>query len=516
VIDAIDLEIFRHLFESVADEMGIVLRHTAFSPNIVERLDFSCAVVGRDGGMVAQAAHIPVHLGSCHLTARLVLERVALEDGDVVLLNDPYLGGTHLPDITLFRPVFLPGETEPCFGVIARAHHADVGGGVPGSMGNFEELYQEGLIIPPVKLVARGERVRDVEALVLANVRTPRERRGDLTAQLAACDRGAQRIAELLDRYGAATLEEAGLALRARAARAMRAAIAALPDGRYRGEDRLDGPGTPRLRVCVEIDGERVRVDFTGSDPAMRGALNAHEAITLSCVFYVLRLLIEDDVPTNSGVLEALEMSLPPGSIVGATRPSAVAAGNVETSQRIVDLLFRALGRAARGRLPAASQGTMNNVSIGGRDVEGRPFTYFETLAGGLGGGPSGPGASGMHSHMTNTLNTPIEALETAYPLRVRRYALRKRSGGAGRHRGGDGLVREIESLVPVSVSLLGTRRATGAPGVAGGEAGRPGRDRLIDAAGRSRKLSPTASFTLLPGQRLRVETPGGGGWKKK
>ncbi|MEZ6195481.1 MAG: hydantoinase B/oxoprolinase family protein [Planctomycetota bacterium] len=512
-MNPVEVEIFRHLFESVAEEMGIVLRHTAFSPNIVERLDFSCAVVDAGGAMIAQAAHIPVHLGSCHLTARHLLAAVDLDPGDVVVVNDPFLGGTHLPDITLFAPVFLDGSSRPDFGVICRAHHADVGGGVPGSMGDFEELYQEGLVIPPVKIVAAGVPRRDIEALILANVRTPDERRGDLAAQLASCERGARRIVELAARYGAGTLEAAGVALRERAARAMRAAISDLPDGRYRAKARLDGPDSPLIAAEVRVEGERIRVDFTGTDPAVPSAVNAHEAITLSCVFYLLRTLIDDEVPTNSGVLEPLELVLPAGSLVGAERPSAVAGGNVETSQRIVDVLQLALARARGATLAAPSQGTMNNLSVGGRDGGGRPFTYFETIAGGMGGGPLGPGASGLHSHMTNTLNTPVEALESAYPLRVRRYAIRRGSGGEGKHPGGEGLVREIEALVPVTISLLATRRAEGAPGARGGAPGAPGRDWLIGADGRRRRLAPRVIRDLAPGEAVRIETPGGGGW---
>ncbi|HGY92071.1 MAG TPA: hydantoinase B/oxoprolinase family protein [Planctomycetes bacterium] len=514
-MNPIDVEVFRHLFQSIAEEMGVVLRRTAFSPNIKERLDFSCAVTGKDGDMVAQAAHIPVHLGACHLTARCILERVDLDPGDIVILNDPFLGGTHLPDITLFAPVFLPGQTgkAAAFGVLARAHHADVGGGVPGSMGDFDELYKEGLILPPVKLVRGGRRVEDVEALLLANVRTPDERRGDLRAQEAAVQRGVVRMQEAADRYGAKRLTAAAKDLHARAARAMSRVISDLPAGSASFEDRLDGPESPSIRVTLSKRKGRLHADFTGSSPQVASAVNAHESITLSALFYCLRCLAPEDVPTNSGLLEAVTLEIPEGSVVGARRPAAVAGGNVETSQRLVDVIFGAFHELLPGRIPAASQGSMNNLSLGGRDAEGRPFAYFETIAGGLGGGPEGPGASGMHSHMTNTLNTPIEALESALPLRVTAYRLRSRSGGVGRNPGGEGVVREIEALVPMTVTLMTTRRAEGPYGLEGGSPGRPGRNLLVRADGRSRTLPARVTLTLEPGWRIRVETPGGGGF---
>ncbi len=514
-MNPIDVEVFRHLFQAIAEEMGVVLRKTAFSPNIKERLDFSCAVTGRNGDMVAQAAHIPVHLGSCHLTARCILERVDLEPGDIVILNDPFLGGTHLPDITLFAPVFLPGQTgkAAAFGVLARAHHADVGGGVPGSMGDFDELYKEGLILPPVKFVRGGRRVEDVEALLLANVRTPDERRGDLRAQEAAVRRGVLRLGEAAERYGAKRLMTAAKDLHDRAARAMSRVIDGLPGGRATFEDRLDGPDSPLIRVTLEKRGGRFHADFRGSSPQVAGAVNAHESITLSALFYCLRCLAPEDVPTNSGLLDAVTLEIPEDSIVGARRPAAVAGGNVETSQRLVDVIFGAFHRLLPQRIPAASQGSMNNLSLGGRSGDGRPFAYFETIAGGLGGGPEGPGASGMHSHMTNTLNTPIEALESALPLRVTAYRLRNHSGGAGASPGGEGVVREIEALAPMTVTLMTTRRLEGPYGLRGGAPGRPGRNRLVSPEGRAKSLPSRVTLPLAPGWRIRVETPGGGGF---
>ena len=510
-MNAIEIEIHRHKFQSVAEEMGIVLRATALSANIKERLDFSCAVSGADGAMIAQAAHIPVHLGSCHLTARYILDEVDLEPGDVVLVNDPFRGGTHLPDVTLFKPVFAPGKKRPDFGVMTRAHHADVGGGVPGSMGDFDEIFKEGIIIPPVKIVSRGTLVRDVESFFLANVRTPDERQGDLQAQIAATERGCARLQEMIEVHGGDRLARAGRALMDRAARAVSEVIAAMPNGKWSFEDRLDGEGSARIVATVEVSGDRLVIDFEGSSGTIARSLNAHEAITLSVVFYCIRCLADESIPTNSGVLRPVTLKIPPDTIVGARSPAAVAGGNVETSQRIVDVVFGALAQALPDRIPAASQGTMNNVSLGGYREDGRPFTYFETLAGGAGGSATRAGASGLHTHMTNTMNTPIEAFENDFPMRVTAYRLRQGSGGRGTRPGGEGIVRELESLVPVTVSLLTTRRQDGPYGLAGGFPGAVGRNTLI-RNGRRKKLNPCATVELSPGDRLRIETPGGGG----
>lgn len=508
--DAVHIETFHHLLQATAEEMGVILRRSALSANIKERLDLSCAVTDAVGDMIAQASHIPVHLGSSHLTAKRLLETVDLEPGDVVMLNDPFQGGTHLPDITLFAPLFLAGHDRPVFGALSRAHHADVGGGVPGSMGSFDEIYKEGIIIPPVKIKSRGRLVRDVEEFFLANVRTPVERRGDLQAQIAATERGVLRLHELVHTYGYPTLARAGDLLKRRAATAIEAIIAGLPNGRYRFADHLDGPGSPRIAVTVSIRGRRMVVDFAGSSPMMSGSLNAHEAVTLSAVFYCLRCLADESVPTNSGCLAPVEVRIPRGSIVGAVKPAAVAGGNVETSQRIVDVVFGALAQALPERVPAASQGTMNSLSFGGVDAAGRPFTYYETIAGGIGAGAKGPGATGLHSHMTNTLNTPIEALERELPVRVTAYHWRIGSGGEGARPGGDGVVREIEADVRMTATILSTRRDSAPYGQAGGAPGKPGRN-VATIKGRRRALAATESVVLEPGDRLRVETPGGG-----
>jgi N-methylhydantoinase B len=517
-MDPVALEIANHRFASIAEEMGIVLGRTALSPNIKERRDFSCAVFDSRGAMVAQAAHIPVHLGSTPLSVRAALASVPMGAGDVAVLNDPFAGGTHLPDVTVVAPVFLPGARRPFAYVANRAHHADIGGMTPGSMPLATEIFQEGLRLPPIRLVAGGEPVRDVLALFLANARVPAEREGDLMAQWAALRVGAARLRALATRLGEQRMTAQMVALQRYSARLMRSALAALPPGTYRASDVLDddGLGAERLRiaVAVTIGRGRARVDFAGTAPQTRGPVNANLAVTRSAVLYVFAALAPEDIPPNEGLASPLTITAPEGSIVNARFPAAVAGGNVETSQRIVDVLLRALARAAPDRIPAASAGSMSNVAMGGT-AGGRAFAYYETLAGGAGGGPHGRGASALHTHMTNTANTPIEALEAYYPLRVRRYALRRGSGGRGRHPGGDGVVREIEFLTPATVTLLADRRRVRPYGLAGGGPGAAGRDWLIRGrgGGSARRIPAKTTFDVEPGDRLRVETPGGGGF---
>jgi len=525
--DPTALAVFHALFASVAEEMGVTLCRTAHSPNIKERRDYSCAVFDAQGKLVAQAAHIPVHLGAMPLAVEAVLRAegplAPFAPGDVVILNDPYLGGTHLPDITLVSPVFwrrAPGRRPDLVGfVVSRAHHADVGGMAPGSMPLATELYQEGLVIPPLRLLRRGRRNREVLALLLRNVRTPEERLGDLDAQLAAQRTGEERLLELVERYGRREVARQMAALQDYAERLTRAAIARIPNGSYTFEDALDddgvsdGPVLIRLRLTVR--GERLHFDFTGSAPERPSSVNAVAAVARSAVYYVVRCLLEEGAPTNDGCLKPITFTLPEGSVVNARPPRAVSAGNVETSQRIVDVVLGALAQATgRSSIPAASAGTMNNVAIGGFDQErGRPFAYYETLGGGAGAGPSGDGLSAVHTHMTNTMNTPVEALEMTYPFRVRQYAVRRGSGGRGRHHGGDGLVREYEFLAPAQVTIVGERRRRAPWGLRGGRPGAPGRDLLIESGGRPRKLPSKAQLQVPAGARLRIETPGGGGW---
>lgn len=510
-IDAIALQVFRHLLAAIPEEMGTVLRGAGFSPNIKERLDFSCALTGPDGDMVAQASHIPVHLGAVHVTGRTLVRDVAMKPGDVVCVNDPWRGGTHLPDITLFAPVFLPGATRPFLATLARAHHADVGGATPGSMGPARDVHGEGLVIPPVRLVREGVLDEDLLQVLLANTRTPDERRGDLDAQLAAVRLGVQRIEELLEREGAARLEAAILALREHAARITRSMLAALPDGQAEASLPLEEDDGAVIRVAVKKKGSSLAVDFSGTDGPIDRPFNANRAITTSAVFHVVRLLLDGEVPTNSGCLDPVAITIPPGCLLDAPRPSPVAGGNVETSQRVVDVLLLALAPLAGGRLPAPSQGTMNNLTAGGRRANGELWTFYETQGGGAGGGPTRSGENGIQSHMTNTLNTPVEALEAAYPVRVEAYELRRGSGGEGARSGGEGLERRIAFLEPADVTVLSHRRVSGAPGVLGGEAGAPGED-AVRVDGRWRALPSTGTVRLGPGDAVRVRTPGGGG----
>src|SRR2546426_872662 len=526
-VDAAELEIFKNLFHSVAEEMGAALRRSAFSPNIKERRDYSCAVFDGLGRVVAMGDHMPVHLGSMPMSVAAAIDAIELGPGDIAMLNDPYAGGTHLPDITLVMPVPNPERRTliPVFYVANRAHHSDVGGAQPASMGLSEDIYQEGLRIPPVALARGGRIQRDVLALLLANVRTPREREGDLTAQVAACRLGERRLRELLEKYGVRKTVLYLEALERYSARLMREALRRIPDGDYAAEDFLDDDGFSarpvRLRVTVRIRGERATVDFTGTSPACRGSVNAVLAITTSAVFYVFRRLLGEDVPASAGLMAPIEVRAPEGSVVNARPPAAVAAGNVETSQRIVDVLLRALAQALPERVPAASSGTMNNLSFGGAGPRsGEAFAYYETIAGGMGARPTVDGLSGVHTHMTNSLNTPIEAFESAYPVRVRRYSLRRRSGGAGKFRGGDGIVREIEFLADVRGSIISDRRRFPPWGLAGGRPGRPGRNQLLLPAAARRPqrvltLPSKAMFNAPRGSILRIETPGGGGWGK-
>jgi N-methylhydantoinase B len=524
-VDPVRLEIFKHLFASVAEEMGEVLRRSSYSPNIKERKDFSCAIFSGAGDMVAQAEHIPVHLGSMPLSVRACVDELELGPGDVAILNDPYRGGTHLPDITLVAPVFdgpggtgAGGHEEGRLGfVAARAHHADVGGMTPGSMPLASELYQEGLVIPPVKLVERGRMAPGVLELILANVRTPEERAGDLEAQIASVRRGAERLGRIARRYGEDVVAETMEALLAYAERTTRRLLESIPDGTYGFRDVLEddgrGGGEATIEVAVTVEGDGVRVDFSGTDDQRAAGINAVRAITLSAVYYVFRSLVGLDLPSNSGCLAPIELVTRPGSLVDARRPAPVAGGNVETSQRIVDVLLGALAAACPDRIPAASQGTMNNLIIGGWDPERAcAYTYYETVAGGAGAGPRAPGASAIHTHMTNTLNTPVEALEYAYPFRVTRYELRRGSGGAGRWRGGDGVIREVELEAAARLTLLTERRRRRPYGLAGGAAGAAGRNVLI-REGRDEELPAKVSLDLLAGDRVRLETPGGGGW---
>ncbi|MDX1622802.1 MAG: hydantoinase B/oxoprolinase family protein [Gemmatimonadota bacterium] len=514
----LDLGVFRDLFVALTEEMGAVLQRTAHSPNIVERRDYSCALYSADGRTVAMGDHMPVHLGSMPLSVGAVREALEPGPGDVAIVNDPSAGGTHLPDLTLVQGVWLDGKGgPPAYRLANRAHHADVGGRSAGSMPLTEDVYEEGVVLPPLRLMAGGDRVEPVWRHVLANVRTPEEREGDLAAQLASLATGERRLRAMVERYGRERVDAMGAKLLAHSARLVGELLGSVPDGRYSFEDALDGDGKGardlRIAVEIEVSGGEARIDFDGTARASGGPLNANPAVVRSAVFYVIRAFLDEDAPANDGILDPVEIAIPEGSLLDPPWGSPVAAGNVETSQRVVDALLGALSGALPDRTPAASQGTMNNVTLGGERGDGRPFTYYETVAGGAGGHPEGPGAPGVHTHMTNSLNTPIEALERSLPVRVARYRYRGGSGGAGRHPGGDGLVREIEALAPVEVTILSERRERGPWGLGGGEDGRPGVNRVVRAGGDAESVPAKSAFRLKPGDRLIVETPGGGGW---
>lgn len=520
-LDPAEIAVIGHALHSVAVEMGMALRRTAFSPNIKERRDYSSAVFSADGDLIAMGDDMPVHLGSMPMSVAAVLADLRLAPGDVALLNDPYRGGTHLPDITMVAPIFLPGPNRAVFYVANRAHHADVGGMYPGSMGPCREIAQEGIRIPPVKLMHAGKMDTQLLATILANVRTPKEREGDLTAQLGACRIGATRMLELVERFGYARLVQGIGAMVAGSERLMRNVLASLPAGEWSAEDFLDddgvipGPIAIRVKVTNDPRHRRAVVDFAGTDPQVPGSINAVYAITWSAVFYVFRCLLPSGAIATAGLMRPVQVLAPQGSIVNARPPAAVAGGNVETSQRIVDTLMRALAPALPDRIPAASSGTMNNLTIGGIDSRtGQSYTYYETIAGGHGASPQSDGASGHHAHMTNSLNTPVEALEYAYPFRMIRYALRSNSGGEGKHRGGDGLVREIELLGDAQVTLLADRRNTSPWGFAGGESGAAGKTSVI-RGGSEESLPGKCTRTVPAGTRIRIESPGGGGWGK-
>jgi N-methylhydantoinase B len=523
-VDPVELAVFQSAVHSIAEEMGAALRRTALSPNIKERRDYSCAIFDADARVIAMGDHMPVHLGSMPMSVQATVAAIDFAPGDIGLLNDPYAGGTHLPDITMVLPVFLPGTpSKPAFYVSNRAHHADVGGTFAGSMGPATEIFQEGIRIPPIRIVRGGKLDREMLDLILLNVRTPKEREGDLESQIGACRVGEQRILHLAERYGAAHLDALVDELLDYSERLVRAELRTMSAGEFTAEDFLDDDGitnTPvkiAARLTLNPAAATLHADFTCSSPQVAGSINAVRSITLSACFYVLRCLLADDAPATAGILRPLTLTTELGSIVDARPPAAVAGGNVETSQRIVDVFLRALAQAIPHRIPAASAGTMSNLTIGGIDSRtNEPFTYYETAAGGMGARPTLDGISGVQTHMTNSLNTPIEALEYAYPFRVRRYAYRDGSGGAGQFRGGDGLIRELELLADAQVTLLADRRKFHPYGLQGGEPAAPGRASFTTPDNSTpTELPGKCSRHLTKGTILRIETPGGGGWGK-
>jgi N-methylhydantoinase B len=527
---ALELTIFHKLFAAVAEEMGIVLRRSAFSPNIKERRDYSCAVFTARGELLAQAAHIPVHLGALPAVMARILPEFPLLPGDVLMLNDPYWGGTHLPDITLIAPVYVdelqtifegrsggPEALRPAFYLANRAHHADVGGAAPGSMPLARDLREEGVIIQPSYLYRQGQLQRAFLDELLSRLRVPEERRGDLAAQLAALHRGQARLPVLAARYGLEKLAAMSRALLDYSEVAMRDLLRSIPDGVYRFTDYLDDDGYGHqdlaIGLTLTIAGDQAVLDFSDTDHQTEGGVNAVPPVVQAACYYVFLALLAEDYPINQGCFRPLSVITRPGSLLQPEFPAPVAAGNVETSQRLVDVVLGALAQALPGVIPAASQGTMNNLALGGRHPENhREFTYYETIAGGMGGGPAGPGLSGVHTHMTNTQNTPVEVLEHDYPVLVERYAFREDSGGAGRHPGGLGLIREFHFLTEVTLSLLSERRRRPPYGLQGGLPGGRGENVLRAPTGEN-ILPGKVNLCLPAGSRISLRTPGGGGW---
>ena len=513
------LEIFKSLFHAIAEEMGATLKRTAFSPNIKERRDYSCAIFDHHGDMLAQGDHMPVHLGSMPLSVKAAIENRNIGPGDIVILNDPYKGGTHLPDITLVSGVF--SRKKLIFYVACRAHHSDVGGMSPGSMPLAEEIYQEGLRIPPIKLMSGGKLNTDVWDLILSNVRTPQEREGDLAAMLGANRTGERRLMEVVEKYGWNEVSRYVTEILNYSERMTRHAISVIPDGTYEAEDFLDNDGITdkpiAIRVRIQIKSDQAVIDFSRSDPQVQGSVNAVYAITASVVFYVFRTLVSLLIPSNAGGMRPLQIIAPEGTIVNARPPAAVCGGNVETSQRIVDVLYKCLAAAMPGRIPAASQGTMNNFTFGGIDPRTqKPVAYYETVSGGMGARPTMDGLSGVHTHMTNSMNTPVEALEHAYPVRMLRYSLRPESGGQGKCRGGDGVIRELRFLAKAQITVLSDRRKFPPYGLNGGEPGQRGMNVLIRKDGRREELPSKFSTWVEAGDILSIQSPGGGGWGRK
>jgi N-methylhydantoinase B len=512
-MDAIQLSLFASRIAAVCDEMGEMLRCAALSPNIKDRLDFSCAVFDAQGQLCAQAAHIPVHLGSMAYAMGGIVGQLEWRQGDMVIVNDPFLGGTHLPDVTLIAPVFVAQQLVAF--VANRAHHADIGASTPGSMPISRCLEEEGIIIPPTHLLRGGLLDEVFLNSIISATGNVEQSRGDFSAQISANRTGVQRLEALLQSLGIDDFQQALEQLNDYGERLAASALAQIPEGEYRFSDVMDDDGVGTrdilIQVVLTVRGARVHADFSGTAPQVSGNINCPLSVAAAAVYYVFRCLMPSQTPACAGSFRRITLSAPQGTLVNARRPAAVAAGNVETSSRIVDVILGALAQAIPEQIPAASHGSMNNVAMGSRGGSregGRSWDYYETLGGGMGAGQHGGGLSALQTHMTNTLNTPIESLEMHYPLRSRRYQIRRGSGGAGLHPGGDGLVREFEFLAPTTVTLLTERRRHHPWGLAGGEAGQVGINSCDGEA-----LLAKITFNAQPGQRLTVATPGGGGW---
>jgi N-methylhydantoinase B len=521
--DPITFEVVKNALGAIADEMGIVLRRSSYSPNIKERKDFSCALFDRDGRLVTQAEHIPVHLGAMPHSVRTLLHEFSddIREGDVFILNDPFHGGTHLPDITIAQPVFYNHELTAF--AVNRAHHSDVGGSTPGSMSPLStDVHQEGVLIPPTKLVDQGRLNKPFLAFLLSNVRTPKERLGDLRAQEAANTVGTRRMVELCQKYGIETFTLCLGRLLEYSRRLMLSEIRKLPRGSFSAVDYLDDDGYETrnipINVKLTIANDGINFDFTGSSKQVHGAVNAVYSITMSAAYYVVRCVTNPSIPANEGCFRPVTVVAPIGTIVNAQPPAAVAGGNVETSQRIVDVTLKAFSQAVPERVCAGCQGTMNNLTIGGTDPRtGQYFAYYETIAGGFGARAKKDGINGIHSHMTNTMNTPIEALEVAYPFRITRYMLAEGTAGDGKFRGGMGVIRDIELLNDNSiVTLFGDRQTNKPWGLNNGSDGRPGKYTLIRRSARTTTLRSKCIVRTRSGDVVSIRTPGGGGYGKR
>ena len=510
-LNRFEIDIFNNILTAIAEEMGELLTRSALSANIKERRDHSCAIFNAGGEMIAQAAHIPVHLGSMSFSVAAVLDGRGIEDGDIFILNDPFRGGTHLPDITCVRAVFVDGK--PGFYLAVRAHHADVGGKTPGSMPLSSSVDEEGVVIPPTLIARGGKTDRHLIDEITSDMRNKRERLGDLNAQIAALEAGGGRLAQAVEKYSAATIGGAADMLLDYGEAIMRETIRQIPDGSYTFTDYLDDDGLGMedipIKARVTINGDAAEVDFSGSSPPVTGCLNAPFSVAVSAVLYVFQCLAPDDIPLNSGPLRAIRILADEPSILNARYPSAIAGGNVETSQRIADTVFGALREAVPERIQAAGAGTMNNLTFGG---EG--FVCYETIGGGMGARSGMDGVSAVQTHMTNTLNTPVEALEREFPVRIESYSIRKNSGGEGKFRGGNGIVRQYRFLEPATVCLITDRRKHSPWGAQGGGDGGRGKNLLIRAAEQT-ELAGKHSFEARRDDILSIETPGGGGWGK-
>jgi len=518
MVDIITMEIIQSSLEYIAEEMGIVLRNSAYSPNIKERMDHSCAIFDAKGQMLAHAEHIPVHLGAMPMAVRETIKMVeTINEGDMILVNDPYMGGTHLPDLTLIAPIYY-GHKLAGF-VANRAHHSDIGGKTPGSMpGNAMELYEEGLIIPPTKLVRMGEINKEILNLIIANSRTPKIRRGDILAQVAANIRGIERVKKIVEKYGLPVFMEATEEILSYSEKLARSEISKMPRTTCEATDYLDDGGERwnkpiKIHVKIEIQDKDIIFDFRNSDDQIPSPLNATRAVTISATYFAFKCIIDQNIPSNDGTYRPLKILTRKGSILDAQKPYPVSGGNVETSQRIVDVIFKALSKIIPEIIPAASQGTMNNISFGGIDPRtGKTFSFYETIGGGSGARPGMDGVDGVHSNMTNTMNTPIEEIERQYPIMILEYSLRQDSCGAGKWRGGLGIIRKYKALAPIRVSLMGERHKYAPWGLEGGLPGALG-EYVVVKDNNYIKISSKTTIELQPGDILIIKTPGGGGY---